>query len=86
MQDSPTALLLVVNICWRLLGKKRQLTLIGKSASASFRVRVVRGSERARRSCVGVQGERLLNAGGSAGKMSSSSGLGLGSVAVAGIC
>ena len=43
----------------------------GKSVSVSFRVRVVRACERARRSCVGVRGDVLLNAGVSNGKMSS---------------
>ena len=40
----------------RLWGKKRHLTPTGKSVSVSFRVRVVRACERARRSCVGAWG------------------------------
>ena len=38
----------------RLGGKKLQLTPTGKLVSVSFRVRVVRVCERARRSCVSV--------------------------------
>ena len=38
----------------RLGGIIKQLAAIGKLVSVSFRVRVVRASERARRSCVGV--------------------------------
>ena len=46
-----------IGMCWNRRSRginRRRRPLIGKSVSVSFRVRVVRASERARRSCVGV--------------------------------
>ena len=49
----------------------------GKSVLVSFRVRVVRACERARRRCVRLSDDVLLNAGGSNGQMCAFSGVGL---------
>ena len=56
MQMKTIGYLCIYRHIYRRLGgnNRRRRPPIGKSVSVSFRVRVVRASERARRSCVGV--------------------------------